>query len=154
MSVLVPTSFRATSYERTITNDGWFPNVDLAEFRSQTGLGDTFGPDRMAAAVQAAILEVNAGVRAWRSAQTAACLDQVPEQTSYGGVPEKVLFYKRAVYARARAELLLTTRDFDSTKSGHGRADDLESTARDHLRHAAEATARLCGQPRIVVELI
>lgn len=153
MSVLVPTTFRAVNYERTITNDGWYPDLDLSEFRAETGLGDTFGPERMAAALQAALLEINAGIRGWRKTQTAECLAKVPAPR-YGAVTEKVIFYKRAVFSRARAELLLTTRDFDSTKSGHHRADELENTARDYLRHAAEATARLCDRPRSVVELI
>ena len=88
-----------------------------------------------------------------RARQIAATLAEVPA-TAYGGVSEKVTLYETAVYARARAVLLETTRDYDSTKSGHDKADALEDTADDWFRQSNEALARLTGRPRMVVELI
>ncbi|MBC7907044.1 MAG: head completion/stabilization protein [Rhodospirillaceae bacterium] len=137
----------------TVANDGWFPNLDIDDFKAQTGHGDVFSTARLSAVVQAAMIEVNASIAAWRSAQTAATLALVPA-TMYGDTSEKIVLYRTAVFARARAQLLDTTRDYDSTKTGHGRADALEDTAAKYLQQSTEALARLTGRARMVVELI
>ena len=143
----------ADTDDETIANDGWFPDLSTAELRDETGLGDIFGAGRVAATLRGAMIETNASIGAWRAVQTAATLSAVPA-TTYGDVSEKVTLYKSAVYARTRAELLATTRDYDSTKDGHDKADALEETAADWLRKASEYLARLIGRPRAIVELI
>ncbi|WP_142847092.1 head completion/stabilization protein [Telmatospirillum sp. J64-1] len=139
--------------DQAVENDGWYPDLSVAEMRGATGLGQIFGAERVAAVIQAAMIEVNAGIAAWRAQQVAESLDQVPAD-SYGGQSAKLLLYKTGVYARARAMLLDATRDYDSTKSGHQRADALEETVDGWLRQSSEALARLTGRPRTVVELI
>lgn len=153
MSALIPSTNPAADAPEAVANDGWFPDLDLADFHAQTGQGDTFDPARIAAAIQSAMIEVNASVSAWRDAQTAPSLAEVPART-YGDVSEKVILYRSGVFARARAQLLANTRDYDSTKSGHDRADALEATADDYLRQSNEAIARMIGRRRTVVELI
>lgn len=151
MTTFIPTN--PVPGNQTIANDGWYPDLDLDDFRARTGLGNVFGAERLAAAVQAAMIEVNAAIRSWRDTQTAASLAVVPAP-AYGEVSEKVILYTAAVFARARAGLLRTTRDYDSTKDGHGRAEALEEIAEDYLQQSAEAVARLIGRTRMVVELI
>ncbi len=137
----------------TVINDGWFPDLSTAELKARTGLGDIFGAERVAAAVRASMIDVNSAVRRWRESQSAGSLANVPA-VLYGDESEKVILYKTGVYARARAFLLETTRDYDSTKSGHDRADALEPIADDWARQSAEALARMTGRPRAIVELI
>lgn len=153
MSAFIPSTDPAADAPETVANDGWFPDLSLADFHAQTGQGDTFDPARIAAAIQSAMIEVNASIGAWRARQAAASLAEVPART-YGEVSEKVILYRAAVFARARAQLLANTRDYDSTKSGHARADALEATAADYLRQSNEAVARLIDRRRTVVELI
>ncbi len=136
-----------------VRNDGWYPDLDAAAFKRQTGQGDVFGAERIAAVIQAAMIEVNASIAAWRAGQTVATLAEVPAP-AYGDTSEKVILYTEAVFARARSMLLRVTRDYDSTKDGHAKADALERVADDHLGQSAEALARLTGRPRMVVELI
>ena len=143
----------AAEIDEAIVNDGFYPDLSTAALRTRTGLGDIFGAERVAATLRAAMIEVNASIAAWKAEQTAATLADVPA-ADYGGVSEKVTLYEMAVYARARAVLLETSRDYDSTKSGHDKADALEETAADWFRQSAEALARLTGRPRMVVELI
>jgi hypothetical protein len=68
--------------------------------------------------------------------------------------PAATRLFVRAVYCTARAGLLVVTRDYDSTKAGHARADALEPTADDWLAKARFALARLTARGRAVVELI
>lgn len=152
-TAFIPSTNPNAAADETVWNDGWYPDIVLGEFKQQTGLGDLYDAARVIAAVTAAMIEVNASIAAWRAGQTAETLEAVPAP-QYGEVSEKAILYTRAVFARARAELLRTTRDYDSTKDGHARADKLEATADDYLQQSAEALARLTGRPRMVVELI
>lgn len=152
-TIFIPTDTPNTAEADPVRNDGWYPDLDPDAFKAQTGLSNIFGPAQLAAAIQAAMIEVNASIAWWRTGQTADSLAAVPAP-AYGDVSEKVILYTSAVFARARAELLRVTRDYDSTKDGHDRADDLGKTAEDYQRQSAEALARLTGRGRMVVELI
>lgn len=152
MLALIPSDNPAPTVE-TVANDGWYPDLALADFHDQTGQGKTFAPARIAAVLLAATIEINASLAEWRAAQTAPSLAEVPAP-KYGEVSEKVILYRTAVFTRARAQLLDVTRDFDSTKDGHDRAEKLEATADDYLRQSNEALSRLTDRPRTIVELI
>lgn len=152
MSSFIPSAPLAAA-AATIANDGWYPDLAREDFHDATGQGQTFAPPRIAAEILAAMIEINASLKDWRAAQTAARLAEIPA-TKYGEVSEKVILYRAAVFSRARAQLLNTTRDYDSTKDGHARADKLEPTADDWMRQSNEALSRLTGRPRTIVELI
>lgn len=152
MSSFIPSAPLAPA-PATIGNDGWYPDLAVADFHAETGQGQTFAPPRVAAVLLAAVIEINASLKDWRAAQTAASLAEIPA-VKYGAVSEKVILYRTAVFARARAQLLGNTRDYDSTKDGHDRAEKLEATADDYMRQSNEALARLTGRPRTIVELI
>lgn len=139
--------------DQTVSNNGWYPDLSAADFKSETGHGDVFGADRVAAAIQAAMIEINAGIADWRAQQTAATLADIPAPL-YGSESEKIILYRQAVFARARGWLLRQTRDYDSTKDGHAKSEALEATAEDYQQQSTEALARLTGRPRTVVELI
>ncbi|MBK5910139.1 hypothetical protein CCR85_01355 [Rhodothalassium salexigens] len=139
--------------DRTLANEGFWPALSLAEMRDRTGLSMAVGAERIEAALTAAMIEVNAALARWRADQSAATLDRVPAPL-HDGVSAKVLAYKAAVYTRARAALIETERDYDSTKSGHDRADALETTADSWLRLSHEALARVMDRARVTVELI
>lgn len=143
----------AAPADATVANDGFFPDLSVADMRATTGLGTVFASERVAAVLTAAMIEVNAVLADWRAGLAVEALADAPAP-SYGGTSEKVILYRTAVYTRARAALIETTRDYDSTKSGHDRADALEETADSWLRQSAEALARLTDRTRAVVELI
>ncbi len=136
-----------------VKNDGWYPDLTVSDFFTQTGCGPTFGYDRVAAAIQSAMISVNASIAVWRSQQAVASLLDV-QALRYGDQSEKIICYQTAVYSLARSNLLRQVRDYDSTKDGHDRADKLELTADDWERRSAEAVARLIGRARMVVDLI
>lgn len=152
-TAFIPTDNPNADDAAPVVNDGFYPDLDPDDFKAQTGLSDVFRPERLRAVLQSAMIEVNASIAAWRIGQTAARLADVPSP-HYGDTTEKVLLYTQAVFARARAQLLRTTRDYDSTKDGHDRADDLGKVAEDYQQQSTEALARLTGRPRMVVELI
>lgn len=140
-----------------IANDGWFPDLDTADFKSHTAHGDTFGAERLAAALTGAMIEINTVLRDWRAATGAARLADVPAPvygTAAAAQSEKIILYRAAVFARARAQLLDTTRDYDTTRDGHTQADKLEDNAATWMQISHESLSRLMDRPRAVVELI
>ncbi len=151
MSAFVPSSPAVA--DKTVANDGWYPDLTTQAMQAETGQDDVPGPDRIAGAIRAAMIETNIVLTSWRAGQTAATLADVSARR-YGDTSEKVFLYRTAVYTRARAELLSVTRDYDTTRDGHDRADALEKTADDWLRQSNEALSRLMDRPRAVVELI
>lgn len=152
MSSFVP-STNLDASDTTITNDGFFPDIELDAVRKRTGLSDVFTNDRIVAATQDAIMEINAVLAGWVADQEAATLADVPAK-SYGDISEKTHWYVTAVCNRVRSMMVDTTRDYDSTKSGHDRADALEATSDRWMQSSNEAVARLMGRKRTTVELI
>lgn len=137
----------------TVANDGWYPDIALDDLRAATGLDGTWDDDRLRGPVLAALVAVNADLRAWRADQTAASLAEVDGNT-LNGEPVALGLYRRAVHCRARALTLQVTRDFDSTRSGHDRADALDTSIDAWMAASHEAVARILGRSGTVAELI
>lgn len=154
MSVFIPSNGIEAPEDITIENDGFFPAISLNAFKSDMGVGDVFMPDRLAHLLTLSLLEINASLSSWRETVTEyQSLADIPA-TQYGGISEKILHYQNAIFNRAKALFIERTRDYDSTKSGHERADELTEAADDHMRQSSESIARLMDQSRTNVELI
>lgn len=152
MSSFVPSS-NPNATDTVVSNDGFFPDIALDTVRKRTGLSDVFTNERILAVTLDAMLEVNAVLAVWAADQEASSLEDVPAK-AYGELSEKTHWYLTAVCNRVRAVMVDTTRDYDSTKSGHDRADALEMTADRLLQISNEAISRLMGRKRTTVELI
>lgn len=153
MASFIPTGPVDPAEDAEIPGDGWYPAIDPAALRMETGLGTTWSAERLRAVIVEAIDEVQSLLTDWRADRTAVSLAEVDSAT-IGGEPAAVVRYRTAVFCRVRSKLLMVTRDYDSTKSGHDRADALEATADDWLARSRDALSRLLGQPRVTVELI
>lgn len=143
----------ATSEDRTVENDGWFPDLTVADCSAGVGVASQHSTDRVAAELLSAMIETNASLAEWRAEQSAASLATVPAP-AYGGVSEKVTLYARAVFCLVRARMIEVTREHDATAKGHERADLTETNAPYWRQASQEALARLTGRTRTVVELI
>ncbi|WLE59269.1 head completion/stabilization protein [Burkholderia plantarii] len=144
-----------TPADDTIENNGFFPDVSIAELRAETRLDGTVTFDRVRGAAIDAIRSVNAELRAWRaeSAADAATLADLPADR-IGGISELVSLYLRAVYHLTLADLTERYRDLDTTKTGGQEAARLEETICTARRNARWALNDLRGIPRATVELI
>lgn len=139
----------------TVTNDGFFPDIDLANLRAAMRLDGTVTDARLVDAVVAAVIGVNAELAGWQLAQAGAgatALADIGPKINGEGV--KLIQYRTAVYRTARADLTERYRDFDSTKSGAHEADERETTIDDDRRAARWAIRDFLGLPRSTIELI
>lgn len=150
------TSSSATAPANVLTNDGWFPDIELAELREETRLDGTVTDTRLRSAALDAMASINAELGSWQASQVAAgCADlaSVPAP-QLGGKSTHVLRYRRAVYNTVRADLNEQYRGLDTTKSGGQKAEELEQTICEARRNVRNAIADIRGRRRSTIELI
>jgi len=140
----------------TIVNAPFFPDLTVSDFRDSMRIDGTVTEHRATNALLAAMFDVNGQLANWVETQQAAghqSLIDVTPPPWYPADAYKTL-YLRAVWSLGKANLVERYRDFDSTNSGHGRADEMVSVVDDLRRDAAWAIADILGRRRTTVELI
>lgn len=145
--------------DTVVTNDGFFPDIDLAHFRRATRLRESVTVDRQRDAVLAAIITVGNDLTAWADARRlvgAADLASVADvpNPQLGGEARLVILYRRAVYAFAKADLVEGYRDVDTTAPGQRRAEEMDPSIGELRRNGAWAIRDMLGVTRTCVELI
>ena len=146
--------------EPTVTNDGWFPDMEPFQVRDACNLDGTVTAARLLPALQNAMLTVNAELQDWaheqRSRWCYAKLDDVPAPR-VGDESAKLLHYRRAVHAALQADLIQTYRGMPAVATGNKldrESDDLQHTAGDYLRQLRNAISDIRGSARCTVELL
>ena len=152
-----PSSTAQTS--NIITNDGFFPDIDIANMRDAIRLDGTVTDARLIAATVDAIIFVNDQVKELKAAA------QTAGHTSMAAIPaaqvnrQSVLIahYLRAVYCTAKADLIERYKDYDTTATT---LDDkklvsfLANGPDEERRNAQWAMSNLLGRHHVTVELI
>ncbi len=112
--------------------------------------------ERLKQAVIEAMATVNADLKAYRlnAEQAQKANLQACDDEQINGESVLVYKYKRAVYCLAVANLYERYRSYDSTKDGHDKAEELESTAGDLKRDYHFAVRDILGENRMISELI
>lgn len=141
---------------KTVTNDGWFPDIDLQDLREAMRLDGTVTQERLRQATVDAIASVNDELQPWQAARRNAGyaeLASVPA-TQIDGLSGHVQRYRRAVYNLTRADLTEQYRSYDATKSGGQHAEELEATISESRRNVRWALNDIRGIARSTIELI
>lgn len=149
MSGFIATSPAGTQV--TITNDGFFPDVELATLRATLRLDGTVTNARLEAAAISAILSVNLDLAPLKT--DSGTLADLPGST-INGESVKLHLYRRAVSAMTAAELHERYRSYDATNQGSAAADELTPGIDELKRDARFAIRDLLEQMRTTVELI
>lgn len=142
--------------ETDITNTAFWPAVSPSDCRDVMRIDSSITPERLRAALVAAICDVNADLADWRAKQTAAgsaTLTDVPAD-QIDGSSILLQLYRRAVYSFAKAELTEHYRDYDSTLNASDRADMLDPSIDEYRRQGILAIRQIIGRQRTTVELI
>lgn len=140
----------------TITNNGFWPDIDPANFRVVERLDSSVTAERISHSLQISISEVNSQLGAWQARQGAEgheSHEAVPAPSWAIGDHYKTL-YLRAVYATARATLLERYRDHSATPAGDAAGQAKVEAADDYRRDARWAVSDIEGRTRTTVELI
>jgi len=139
----------------TIENDGWWPNVELADFQKSYVTGADFTEAMCVHHLELAIFWVNEQLEEWRNEQGTeyVALADVPAP-QIGGMSRNVKLYIHAVSCYAKGILLrefATTNRKDAAKHEGIEAPDAEAK---FLQYAAETIADIQKRPRIRAVLI
>ncbi len=156
MNDFIATNTPAGPVTGTVANNGFFPDIDLADFAANQRLDQTIPTDRQQAAIEAGILKTNHNLADWQATQQAAgitCLADVTS-TRYGDQTAHEQLYRQAVYHWAKGLLVEAYRDYDTTRTGHERADQMTPRINDHRRQYNEAVRRFLGRTRSRIRLL
>ncbi|SUT91580.1 head completion/stabilization protein [Actinobacillus lignieresii] len=142
--------------DEVITNNGFFPDVQLVNIRNAMRIDGTVTDERLKHSVISAMATVNKDLKNYREqAQSnnkntlAECNDE-----QINGLSLDVYNYLRAVYCLAVANLYERYRSYDSTKEGHDKSAELENTADDLKRDYHFAVRDILGGNRMISELV
>jgi hypothetical protein len=147
-----PTTF----VEQAIENDGFWPNLSLAEFQKGYRLPAEYLVDMLATDLTTAMIEVNrdlaklkgqwlnAGVTSVESADPMV----LPERTFHAAT------YKRAVYCRAKASLLTQFATVTRRESAENTGKELPERGETFLEFSQQSVRSLQGRGRITAVLL
>lgn len=147
---------KATGTPEIIPNNSFWPDIDLATFRSVMRVDGTVTPQRLKQVVLTAMAEVNAELYPWREQQELRGfngLSDVPAE-KLAGRSVRLHHYENAVWCWARAVLNERYQDFDATAAAAKRGEELEDATGDLWRDARWAISRVQNAPHCTVELI
>lgn len=137
-----PTSF----VERTIENDGFWPDLSVSEFQKGYRLPAEYLVDMLVAELTTALVEVNADLDRRKAALLA--------EGTTGPGPFQAAIYKRAVYCRAKASLLTQFATVTRRESAENTGKELPERAETFLAFSQQAVRTLQGRSRITAVLL
>lgn len=138
-----------------ITNDGFWPDIDLNELRASTRLTGNITASRLRSSAIEAVIDINGQLKSYRAQKIGAGWDSAKDiGETVAGASQLVHRYLRAVASTVQADLAEKARDWDNTRPGDYRAECERNAADDFRRNARWAVADILGQPRNVIELI
>lgn len=146
----------ASNPEKTVTNDGFFPDIVPADVRAAARITSTVTPDRLRAAILGAVMAAEEDLRAWsadRRREGFATLAAVPAP-ELDGKSVQVVRYHRAIELLTKAEVVERYRDLDTTGAGDRKADVMDPSAAELRADATAAIRSILGRTKTTVELI
>ncbi|SFU80272.1 head completion/stabilization protein [Halomonas korlensis] len=139
-----------------LTNNGFWPEIDPADFRDAERVDGTVTAPRLTHALRVALADVNRQLADWQAAQLndgATTVDDVALPV-WAAAGHYALLYQRALYATAMASLLERYRDHSATNDGDERGEAKDLAADDYRRDARWAVSEILGERHTTVELI
>lgn len=140
----------------TLTNDGFWPDIDAAHLRERQRIGGNVTNARLEEAAVAAMISVNRELRTLKLRYMALghdTLEAVPAD-QINNESELVHTYRRAIYSEASAEVAERYRNYSATEAGAAKGEAEELTADDYRRDKRFAIRDLLGISRTTVELL
>jgi hypothetical protein len=147
-----PTTF----VEQAIENDGFWPNLSLAEFQKGYRLPAEYLVDMLATDLTTAMVEVNADLAKLKAQWSVAGVSSV-ESADPMVLPERTFHaatYKRAVYCRAKASLLPQFASVVRRESAENLGKEEPERKETFLEFSQQAVRSLQGRGRITAALL
>ncbi|MHB0817709.1 head completion/stabilization protein [Stutzerimonas stutzeri] len=145
-----------TLVEQAIENDGFWPDLSVAEFQRGYRLPAEYLMELLADGIAFAMGEVNQDLAKRKAAWQRAGIEEVatadplvlPERSSHAAT------YKRAVYCRAKAYLLQQFATVNRRDTAENLAKEAPATEERFLAFSQQAVRLLQGRSRITAVLL
>lgn len=137
-----------------IKNDGFWPDLDTAQFQAQRSIPASIKSETVTYSLLAAIGEVNNELAKFAADKKQSGIEKASDVpgASAGGINQLCAQYTKAVYARAKAELMGEITSAEREKANPGQ---ISEDTRDKLLAEASYTIRnILGYHRIGVYLV
>ncbi|WP_439413004.1 head completion/stabilization protein [Enterobacter ludwigii] len=137
-----------------ITNDGWWPDTNVADFQSQRSIPASIETETVTNALLMAIGEANDELAEYQSAQRGKGYESAKDVPgpSAGTLNLLCAQYLKIIFARAKAELMGEITSAQREKANPGQQS--EDTRDRLLAEASFAIRNIMGYPRVTVDLI
>ncbi|RUT39774.1 head completion/stabilization protein [Pseudomonas sp. PAMC 29040] len=142
--------------ERQIENDGFWPDLSLADFQKAYRLPGEYLVETLVDGLLSAMTEVNTDLARLKARWQAVGVSSV-ESADPTVLPERtfhVATYKRAVYCRAKANLLTQFATITRRESAENTGKELPERSETFLAFSQQAVRSLQGRGRITAALL
>jgi hypothetical protein len=150
MSFIAPAP---AAQEADLPHHPFWPAISPAHCRQVMALDGTVTTMRLVFALTEAVVLVNGELKGFRltaESKGIAMLDQVPDDE-----PGRLVhLYRRAVYERAKADIMERMIGFSATGDGQKRAEQQDPAIGDHYRNSLWAIRDIIGERRTTAALI
>ncbi|MCG9557899.1 head completion/stabilization protein [Vibrio kanaloae] len=140
-----------------ITNDGFWPNLNVGDFEKRRGIPAAQDPDRITIALVNAMAEVNrslAQLKAEYQEQGYENAADVPVTPIVNGKNRLVIQYESAVNSRAKADLLPDIATVHTKDKGDHLADRSTDTRDDLMAESQRIIRNMLGVSRSSAALL
>jgi len=142
--------------EHPITNDGFWPDLDVAEFQRGYRMPAEYLVELLVDGITTAMHEVNTDLAKRKSGWQRVGINNVAKADSTV-LPEPHFFvasYKRAVYCRAKSYLLTQFATVVRREAAENLAKESADTTDTFLSFSQQAVRLIQGRSRITAELV
>lgn len=136
-----------------ITNDGFYPDISITEFRNRSRIDGTVTTARAKDALIEAMATVNDELTAFKTTADSTALSAC-ESSVINGESLLVYRYKRAVHCLATANLYERYASYDTTADGEKKMNMLQESINQLRRDARFAITDMLKKHRVNVELL
>ena len=137
-----------------VKNNGFFPELSLSQFINMMRSDGNIDKEASQGQLQTAMIYVNSSLLKLKKNNPQAVHFDNIKCDYYGDESENFILYRTAVFYRAKADVIGKWRNFDTTKSGHNKADQMELKMCEFLAKSNEAISKLLGKSKIFIALI
>lgn len=150
-----PTTF----VEQAIENDGFWPNLSVAEFQKGYRLPAEYLVEMLVTDLNTAMIEVNKDLSTAKSILQSSGVSSLESAAgvvnpAHWGYAHKGMLYKRAVYTRAKATLLTQFATVSRRESAENIGKELPERSETFLAFSQQAVRSLQGRGRITAALL
>ena len=140
----------------TVQGDGWWPALAVGDFQAVYRLPGEYEAQLLVDHLKLAMSWAQDQLAAWRAAREAEGCESLAAAPGpeIDGEPRSVLLYRRAVFAHAKALLLLQWKTIGRRDVTGREAQDTGESEDTFYEFAQQAVADLQGRARVTVELI